>query len=277
MLVIWSGRKPIARKYIDSELARRGVPGRYTITHFGARTQRLENVVIGDPDTPDLTAEWVEVRFGFSGLFPDLTAIRAKGVRLHGRLVDGRLSLGALDRLLPQPSGDAFRLPDLDLALDDARMRLETSAGAIGLAINGRGNLTNGFMGRMAAVSRRLDSGGCIVEQPAAVLHIAVMDRRPAIDGPVRAKRLQCDTAAIENPRAAIDIAFDSSLDGWRGGAAVAAGPIRFGAHGVEALKARLSFEGDPRNNDGRIAAQLENIRAGGLASLLTGFEQTPV
>ena len=79
--LLWSARKPIARGYIDRLLAKRGVPAHYQITRFGFRTQQLEHVVIGDPANPDLTADWVEIGFGLSGVSPSLRTIRAKGVR----------------------------------------------------------------------------------------------------------------------------------------------------------------------------------------------------
>jgi len=114
--LLWSARKPIARSYVDTLLAKNGVPAQYEITHFGFRTQRLEHVLIGDTADPDLTADWVEIGFGLSGVSPSLRTIRAKGVRVRGRLVDGRVSFGALDRLLPKPSNAPFFLPDIDVA-----------------------------------------------------------------------------------------------------------------------------------------------------------------
>ena len=62
---------------------------------------RLVNVVIGDPANPDLVADWLEARtaVGLSG--PYLTGVRGGHVRLRARWVDGRLSLGSIDRLRP--------------------------------------------------------------------------------------------------------------------------------------------------------------------------------
>jgi hypothetical protein len=57
--ILWSRRVPIAGDYIARELERRGVQGSYQVTRIGFRTQRLENLVIGDPKHPDLTARWV--------------------------------------------------------------------------------------------------------------------------------------------------------------------------------------------------------------------------
>lgn len=277
LLAIWSARKPIARNYIDDALQQRGVQGRYAITRFGFRTQRLENIVIGDPRSPDLTAEWAEVGFGFSGVFPTLRMVRAKGVRMRGRVIDGRLSLGGIDRLMPKPSGAPFALPDIDLTLDDARMRLETPFGSVGLALEGSGSLTDGFIGRLAVVARRLENAGCTIDRPAALLHIAVVDRQPSTDGPVRAARLACGNGTIENPRAAVDIAFNPSHDRWRGGAAIAAGNIVSGAYGAASLKGRVSFRGSAKDNDGRVTVALEKVRLGGIERNLPGFEGTPV
>lgn len=277
LLVIWSARKPIARNYIDDVLAENGVKGSYKITHFGFRTQRLENIVIGDPASPDLTAKWAEVGFGFSGLFPSLKTVRAEGVRVRGRLVDGRLSLGALDRLLPKSSGGPFVLPDIDLAAGDVRMRLETPAGVVGLALNGRGNLTNGFMGRLAAISRQLDGAGCMVERPTALLHVAVVARQPSIDGPLQAIRATCGKTIIQRPRSALDIAFSPALDRWRGGAAIASGDVATDGYGASALGGRVSFSGNFEESDGRVTIGAQHVRLGGMDRQLSGFEGTPI
>jgi hypothetical protein len=58
---IWLSRIRIATGFAEREFARRGVQATYRITRIGFRTQRLENLVIGDPRRPDLTARWVEI------------------------------------------------------------------------------------------------------------------------------------------------------------------------------------------------------------------------
>jgi translocation and assembly module TamB len=65
LLVAWSQRRPIASDFIDRELARRHVRATYEVKRIGFRTQRLENLVIGDPRNPDLTARWVEVQLSW--------------------------------------------------------------------------------------------------------------------------------------------------------------------------------------------------------------------
>ena len=113
-------RKAITRRFADAELAARKVNAKYELKSVGPRTQRIENVVLGDPKSPDLTADWVEVQLGLGLSGIRVSGIRASGVRLQGRLAHGKLSFGALDRLLPAPSNERFRLPDMDVALAKA-------------------------------------------------------------------------------------------------------------------------------------------------------------
>src|SRR3546814_11215561 len=61
----WMGRVPLADRFIRDQLDSRGSPARYTIDAIGFRTERLVDVVIGDPKRPDLTARIVEVSIGY--------------------------------------------------------------------------------------------------------------------------------------------------------------------------------------------------------------------
>ena len=103
LIALWTQRKPIAAGYVDRYLASKNVTATYDIADLGLGRQRLTNVVIGDPARPDLVADWIELGtdVGFSGA--SVTKVRAGAVRLRGRLVNGTLSLGALDRLMPPP------------------------------------------------------------------------------------------------------------------------------------------------------------------------------
>ncbi len=107
------------------------MPRRYDVTRIGFGSQVFENLVIGDPRRPDLTARRVEVQIllGFTG--PRVGLITARGVRMSGRVEDGRLRLGQVDRLLPPPSGRPFRLPDQRIDVENAAIDLATPAGAV--------------------------------------------------------------------------------------------------------------------------------------------------
>lgn len=103
---LWIERTPIANSYIEDALRARNVSASYRLTRIGFRSQRIEAIRIGDPDHPDLTADWAEIELAIGLAGVSVRAIDAAGVRLRGRLIDGKLSLGAIDRLLPAtPSG----------------------------------------------------------------------------------------------------------------------------------------------------------------------------
>src|SRR3546814_11490751 len=57
-------------------------------------------------------------------------------------------------------SKDPFALPDLSVALRDARARVETPWGDIGAALNGGGNLRRDFTGKLALVAPRIVAAG---------------------------------------------------------------------------------------------------------------------
>src|SRR3546814_265514 len=120
--------------------------------------ERLVDVVIGDPQRPDLTARLVEVSIGYGFTGPYVSEIRADGVRLYGRFVDGQLSLGTLDKFRDPTDTTPFGLPDLSAVLTDARARVETPWGDVGAALTGRGNLRTAFAGKLDRKSTRLNS-----------------------------------------------------------------------------------------------------------------------
>ena len=97
---LWIERRPILRHFVTDTLVRRGVPATYDIADLGLGRQRLTHVVIGDPARPDLVADWIETRtdIGLSGV--SVQQVRAGHVRLRAELRDGKLRLGALDRLM---------------------------------------------------------------------------------------------------------------------------------------------------------------------------------
>src|SRR3546814_11576063 len=74
---------------------------------------------------------------------------------------DLRLSFGSLDKFRDPESKDPFALPDLSVALRDARARVETPWGDIGAALNGGGNLRRDFTGKLALVAPRIVAAGC--------------------------------------------------------------------------------------------------------------------
>src|SRR3546814_14495923 len=80
---------------------------------------------------------------------------------MRGSLRNGVLDLGEVDKFRDPKSAAPFSLPDILLALSDARLRLDTDAGAIGMQIDGQGNLRSGFRGRLAAAMPNAGGKGC--------------------------------------------------------------------------------------------------------------------
>ncbi|MGE4411507.1 MAG: hypothetical protein AB7D33_13170, partial [Sphingobium sp.] len=96
LLLVWWQRAPIVEHFVQQELAARQVRADYSIAKIGFRTQRIENLVIGDPARPDLTAQAVEVDIDYGAFVPHVGAIRARGVRLYGRADGEGVHLGEL-------------------------------------------------------------------------------------------------------------------------------------------------------------------------------------
>lgn len=261
LIGVWVLRKQIATGFIDRELARAEVPARYEIADLALGGQRLTNVVLGDPADPDLVADWVETRTGIGLSGPYLEAVRAGRVRLRGRLVDGRLSLGAIDRLLPAPSGKPFALPALDATVDDARMRLETPYGLVGLKLTGTGKLDNGFRGSLAAVSDRLSVGGCTGDRLAATVRVRIDAAKPILKGPVRLGRLACGDSRADSVVATLDLTLGAALDRWQGRAALATGPAVLPGATFAAAKGVVDFTGTSAGTAGKADLAAEAVR----------------
>src|SRR5690348_8247939 len=193
IIAVWIERRPIATRFIKGELERRGVQGSYHLDRVGFRTQQVSNLVIGDPKHPDLTARYAQIqtRLKLDGSF-DVYRIVARGVRLRGRLVHGKVSWGQIDRLMPPPSNKPFALPDFVLDVADSTISLATPFGPLGFALQGNGKLSGGFAGHAALVSPRLVPGRCAAANMRANLAVAVVARRPRIEGPVMLDRFSC-------------------------------------------------------------------------------------
>jgi hypothetical protein len=269
LLVLWTQRRPIAADYIERELARRNVRATYEVTRIGFRTQRLENLVIGDPRNPDLTARRVEVRLSWGFRRPKVTLITARGVRLNARLgKDGRISFGEVDRLLPPPTGLPFRFPEQNVDIADSSVRFDTPAGRVGIALEGRGNLADGFRGRMAAAAHRLRPGSCRIDGVKGRWAVAVSHLRPSFRGPAQAARLACgDTLAATGIGVDLDAALAPGLDSWKGSAAVRAGRLQAGSTLLTGLSGRLGLDGNAEMTRGALDLASGAARIGGLSA----------
>lgn len=266
LVALWTQRAPIADNILNRELNRREVLARYRSLDVGLRTQRIEKLVLGNPANPDLTADWVEVDISFTGLTPQVAAVRAGGVWMRGALHKGVLTLGELDKFRDSQSTAPFSLPDIDMALSNARMRLTTDAGIVGLTLDGSGNLQSGFRGTLAAAMPKAGYAGCGATAATAVLDIAIQSEQPRLTGPIRARAVACQnrTVALARPAGQMDVTLGKALDRWKG--RVVLGGEALKAQGLVAARPRatVDFDGTTARTSGRLYLDAQALGGAG-------------
>lgn len=285
LAVLWARRTPIAEHYIERALAERRVRASYSVSQIGLRTQRIENLVLGDPARPDLVARSVEVDIGYGLAAPRVVAVRARGVRIFGRADSAGLHLGELDKFRDPKSSAPFSLPDIALTLDDARARIETPLGPLGLIIDGAGNLHDGFAGKAAALMRDVKAGGCVTPRVTAYLDVQMRDGgSPHLSGPVRAEALGCADGAVTLAGLSLrpDVMLSPALDRWQGTIGAESKALRASGVVANAPQLRLSFDGSAKGTrgEGGLDARglsVEGLDARALRSMARSASSTPV
>ena len=267
-------RKPVAAHFIDEALRARGVAARYEVAQIGLRTQRLTKVRIGDPARPDLVADWIEVDTSLWVSGPSVTAIRVGTVQMRARLADGKVSFGAIDRLLPASSGKPFALPAVHAEIGDARIALATPYGDVALQVTGAGRLDNGFAGTLNARSTRLDFAGCRIESAATALTIRIVQARPSVVGPVSVAQAACNGVNATDARADVSVALNGALDHWKGTAQLAVAAVDRTGAGIRSIAGQVAFVGSTKDMSGTVDLRSGAIAAAGTtgaSSVLTG------
>ncbi|MEO5612005.1 MAG: YdbH domain-containing protein [Sphingomicrobium sp.] len=264
LAALWIARRPIANGFLQREFAQRGVAATYQLDRVGLRTQQVSNLVIGNPRRPDLTARFAQIqtRIKWNGSV-EIYRVLARGVRLRGRLVHGRVSWGQVDKLLPPPSGKPFTLPNFVLDVADASIALATPFGSLGVALQGAGNLTGGFKGRMVATSPRLVPGRCEIIRLRANTAVTVEARHPHIDGPLTLGQLNCPKSrlVIVEPRFDINSRFNESFTSYDGNGRMAIRTLTAGDNGLAAFVGDLSFRGSPKATYGSVTLSAQAAR----------------
>ncbi|WP_291171849.1 YdbH domain-containing protein [Erythrobacter sp.] len=289
-IAVWFSRETIVDDIIRDQLEANGVPASYTIDRVGGQTQVLSNVVVGDPDAPDFTAERVIVdlrhRFGT----PEIGGVTLVAPRLYGTYVDGEISFGSLDSLIFGPSEEPAGLPNINLAIRDGRGLIETEFGPVGLKIVGSGLLSHGWEGRLAAVAPDLALTGCETGRTSAYGRLSTTSGEPQFSGPVRLASLTCEEPDLALADYAMDLtvaadtrlanpSIEARIEGGdtryaENSASAVLGTIRaqmrdrlvtarfsLAARGVEtpqALAAVMTAEGQLRANDGFARVQMD-------------------
>ena len=264
LVSVWNARRPIADNAIRNALDARNVSASYIVRDIGFRTQRLENIVIGDPARPDLTAAWAEVSLAPHWGGVRVTDIRASGVRLRGRIVAGRASWGAVDRLLPAPTGKPFELPAIDADLDDARVMLATDFGELTAVLTGKGPLDDGFTGKARLSAVRLEREGCTIERPTSDVNIAIRARRIGLDGLASGAVRGCGGVKASKIAARFAIKTTEAIDRLDGTVRLDGADVTGGALKADRVFGTARFAGPPDALKGTVSLSSPSLLAGG-------------
>jgi len=239
-------RLTIADRFVEGELASRGIRATYTIEEIGLRTQRIRNLVIGDPSKPDLTAKLVEVDVSLNFSGATMRDVRAIGVRANGRYADGKFSFGELDKFADPKSKKPFEWPDIGLVLRGGSVRIETPWGLIGAGLEGSGLLRNRFVGKLSMRAPSLGFDGCNVPKARFDGKLLLEWRRPRLIGPVRADSFECADSrfAVNAPALDADIRLSESFDRWLGDVGFTAFDVRYRGSSLTKPVGKLSLDG---------------------------------
>ncbi|WP_375291679.1 YdbH domain-containing protein [Qipengyuania sp.] len=238
----WIERERIATNIVDDQLAALDLPATYEVERIAGSRQVLRDVVVGDPASPDLTIDRVEVSLRYRLGTPEIGKVTLVNPRLFGRMVDGRMSFGTLDKVIYRDSAEPAGLPEIDLTVHDGRALMHTPYGAVGAKVEGAGLLSDGFEGTLALAAPRLSMDGCTMIDASVFGEIATAGGRPAFDGPIRFASAQCPASGLA--LGDTDIQFegrsDSAFADLSGRAIIAAGPLRYADYRASGAEATL-------------------------------------
>ncbi|MDT7933377.1 MAG: YdbH domain-containing protein [Sphingomonadaceae bacterium] len=256
-------RVRFVERFVQGELASRGVAGSFTIDRAGTGGVHGRDVALGPKGRPDFRARAIDATIGWVGLRPTVTAVRLDGAVLRASLDrEGRLHLGALDRLLPRAQPGAPVLPTMAVDIRNSRLLLVTPYGEASAEIRAEGRVANGLRGELALAAPRVGTGGCVLERLAGPLRLTSRAGVLRVMGRLTAAGGACAGAAVGPTVLALNARADTDFAALDGSAELSARDISMDAAGA-GLRASV-------NNDGR-AAQL-NARFVGRAGR-TGAE----
>ena len=298
-IAAWFSRESIVDDIIRDQLEANDIPATYSLDRVGGPTQVLSNVVLGNPERPDFTAERIIVELRHRFGVPEIGAVTLVEPRLYGRYTDGQLSFGSLDSLIFGPEEDeTSSLPNINLAIRDGRGLIETDHGPIGLKVVGSGLVSHSWEGSLAAIAPELSMPGCMTGRTSLFGALTTNAGEPKFSGPMRFAALNCEDRALTLDDYAIDLtvtadtrlsnpSIEARIQGGQtryvdNGAAAILGTVRaqvrdrlttakfsLAARGVEtpqALAAVLTAEGQLRASDGFNRVQLDsNLEGNGL------------
>jgi translocation and assembly module TamB len=222
----WFDRERLVGNLIDDYLVQNGVAARYDIVEIAPGKQILANLVVGDPDDPDLTANRVVVSLGFGFSGPAIERIRIEQPRLFGTYKDGELSLGALDPLIFTGSDDPPALPALDVEVIDGRGLIESDFGAIAIKLDGRGRLDDGFAGQLALTAPGIGAEDCRAHKATLFGAVTTKSGEPRFAGPLRLAGVQCVDVELRRADIGSELSLSRDFSSAKGRFAISAADL---------------------------------------------------
>lgn len=244
LALAWFNRMAIVDRIVSGQLAGLGLPGKYRLESAGLGTQVLTDIVIGDPARPDLTIERAEVVIVPTLGLPTVGRVTLLRPRLYGTVRQAGASFGSLDKLLFGKSEKPAGLPDLDLRLIDGRARLDTGFGPVGIKAEGRGNVSGGFKGIIAAVAPRLAVEGCETGRATLFGTVRIDQGQPRLAGPLRLGAVACPARGLrlDGVTLGLDLRGARSLDALAGQVTLAGNGLAASGLGVRQLAGDADF-----------------------------------
>jgi hypothetical protein len=141
LAILYLDRRQLAREAVTRWLAERGVVSESQFSDVGPG-RLVGRIRIGRPDAPDLVVDRAEVSYDLGGLLAGrgarVTSVRLERPVLRARWQDGRLTFGALDRLIAEfrkrpPSPGA---PSPRIEIDHGRLLLASDYGALTASVD---------------------------------------------------------------------------------------------------------------------------------------------
>ncbi len=264
LLVAWWQRNSIADRFVQNELEARGIKATYTIDQVGLRTQRIRDLIIGDPANPDLSATLVEVDVALNFSGANLRDVRADGVKIRGRYVNGKLSFGELDKFADPDSKEPFEWPDIGLVVKNAQGRIDTPWGVIGAGLNGRGLLRNRFVADLSLRSPGLAVGGCVMPAVRFDGDLLLEWRQPRLVGPFTTASVNCKSLglAVEAPVIDADMKLSERFNKWIGDVGFAARKVDYPDLVLQQPSGKLSVDGGISRTNFTLALDRAGLRS---------------
>ena len=264
LLLAWWQRDSIADRFVQNELEARGIRATYKIDQIGFRTQRIRDLVIGDPANPDLVAKLVEVDVALNFAGANLRDVRADGVKVRGRYANGKLSFGELDKFRDPESKEPFEWPDIGLVVKNAQGRIDTPWGVVGAGLNGKGLLRNRFVANLSLRSPGMAGGGCLVPAVKFDGKLLLEWRQPHMIGPISAANVNCKALglAVASPTLDADVRLSERFDKWVGDVGFAGEKLDYPGVVLSQPSGTLAVDGGIRRTNFTLALEKAALRS---------------